>query len=151
MALPVLRNTERQPWNLFTELDELHARMSHMLESSLGDAGPAAVNAWVPAVDIEETEDAFVVEAELPGVRRDDVTVELNNNELRIHGEVEERERTGILRRRTRRIGRFDYRVVLPVKVDADNVEANLQEGVLRLQVRKAEQAKPRRIEIAAA
>ena len=147
MALQVLRNTDRQGWNPFRELDDLHERMSKLLESSVGDG---QVTSWVPAVDIEETDDAYLVEAELPGVKRDDVTVELQNNELMIHGEVKERERTGILRRRTRRTGQFDYRVVLPGEVDADNVEANLQEGVLRVKVRKTEHARPRRIEITA-
>ena len=98
----------------------------------------------------DENDDAFVVEAEMPGVKRDDVIVDLQDNELRIHGEIKERERTGILRRQTRRTGQFDYRVTLPHEVDADNVEANLHEGVLRVQVRKAERTKPRRIEITA-
>jgi len=147
MALQVMRNTDRQGWNPFRELDDVHERMSKLLESSVSDG---QVTSWVPAVDVEETEDVFLVEAELPGVKRDDVTVELQNNELMIHGEVKERERTGILRRRTRRTGQFDYRVLLPGEVDADNVEANLQEGVLRVKVRKTEHARPRRIEITA-
>jgi HSP20 family protein len=147
MALQVMRNTDRQGWNPFRELDDFHERMSKLLESSVSDG---QVTSWVPAVDIEETDDAFLVEAELPGVKRDDVTVELQNNELMIHGEVKERERTGILRRRTRRTGQFDYRVVLPGEVDADNVEANLQEGVLRVKVHKMEHARPRRISITA-
>jgi HSP20 family protein len=147
MALQVMRNTDRQGWNPFRELDDFHERMSKLLESSVSDG---QVTSWVPAVDIEETDDAFLVEAELPGVKRDDVTVELQNNELMIHGEVKERERTGILRRRTRRTGQFDYRVVLPGEVDAKSVEADLQEGVLRVKVRKTEHARPRRIEITA-
>jgi HSP20 family protein len=148
IVLPVRRNTELQSWDLFRELDDLHQRMSRLLESSVGDA--RGVAGWVPAVDVEENDDAFVVEAELPGVKLDDVSVDLQDNELRIHGEVKERERTGILRRQTRRTGQFDYRVVLPHEVDADNIEANLHEGVLRVQVRKAEQTKPSRIEITA-
>ena len=74
---------------------------------------------WVPAVDIEETDEGFVVEAELPGVKREDVTVELRDNELMLHGETKQRERTGILRRQTRRTGQFDYRVMLPGEVDS--------------------------------
>ena len=145
MTLQLLRNTDRQGWNPFREFDDMQQRVSKLLESGVGHG---LVTSWVPAVDIEETDEAFLVEADLPGVKRDDVTVELQDNELRIHGEVKERERTGILRRRTRRTGQVDYRVVLPGEVDADNVEANLQEGVLRVVVRKTEHAKPRRIEI---
>ncbi|MFC5999253.1 Hsp20/alpha crystallin family protein [Quadrisphaera sp. GCM10027208] len=150
MALPARRSTELQTWNPFRELDDLHERMSRLMESTFGETRNG-LTSWVPAVDIEETDEAFLVEAELPGVKRDDVTVELRDNELTIHGEIKERERTGVLRRQTRRTGQFDYRVVLPGDVDADNVEANLQEGILRVTVRKAEQAKPRRIEITAA
>lgn len=154
MALPVRRNAEiqtwNQGWNPFRELEELQDRMTRLLES-FGDLRSDALTGWAPAVDVEETDEAFVVEAELPGVKRDDVTVEMRNNELMIHGEVHEREREGVLRRRTRRTGQFDYRVTLPGEIDADHVEANLQEGVLRVEVRKAEQAKPRRIEIKAA
>ncbi|UER55866.1 Hsp20/alpha crystallin family protein [Kineosporiaceae bacterium SCSIO 59966] len=150
MALPARRSTELQTWNPFRELDDLHERMSRLMESTFGETRNG-LTGWVPAVDIEETDEAFLVEAELPGVKRDDVTVELRDNELTIHGEIKERERTGVLRRQTRRTGQFDYRVVLPGDVDADNVEANLQEGILRVTVRKAEQTKPRRIEITAA
>lgn len=147
MTLQVMRKADRQGWDPLRELDDLQERMSKLLESTVGDG---LVTSWAPAVDIEETDEAFLVEADLPGVKRDDVIVELQDDELRIHGEVKERERAGILRRRTRRTGQFDYRVVLPGGVDADNVEANLQEGVLRVKVRKTEQTRPRRIEITA-
>jgi hypothetical protein len=59
-----------------------------------------------------------VLEAELPGVRQEDVDIELVGNELAISGELKEKERTGVVRRRTRRTGRFDYRVALPEQVD---------------------------------
>jgi HSP20 family protein len=105
---------------------------------------------WVPAVDIEETEDGWVVEAELPGVDKKDVNVELRDSELVITGDIKERERTGILRRRTRRKGRFEYRVTLPGDADADGVDASLHDGVLTLRVPKSERAKPRRIDVKA-
>jgi HSP20 family protein len=150
MALPVRRSTDVQAWNPFRELDDLHERMSRLLESTFGGNGSSTVTGWAPPVDIEETDDAFVVEAELPGVKREDITVDMQDNELSIHGEIKERERTGVLRRQTRRTGEFDYRVVLPGQVNADDVEAHLQEGLLRVEVRKAEKAKPRRIEVTA-
>jgi len=137
-------------WDPIRELDDLHERMTGLLSTSLGDARTGALAGWSPAVDVEETDESFVVEAELPGVRREDITVEMRDDELAIHGEVVERERAGILRRRTRRTGRFDYRVVLPGAVDDDAVAAKLQDGVLRVVVPKAAQAKPRRVEITA-
>lgn len=150
MALPARRGNEMTAWNPFRELDDLQNRFSQLLESAVGETPAGAVGAWLPAVDIEETDDAFVVEAELPGVRSDDVTVELHDNQLSIHGELKQRERTGILRRQTRRTGQFDYRVTLPGQVDADKVDAALKDGVLRLKLHKSEQERPRRIAISA-
>lgn len=148
MALPVRRSNQLPVWDPVRELDDLHQRFSSLLESSFGDLAGASVAGWAPPVDVEETDNAIIVEAELPGVSRDDINVELNENQLVIHGDIKERERSGVLHRRARRTGRFDYRVVLPAQVDADQVDASLNEGVLRLQLPKSEAAKPRRIEI---
>jgi HSP20 family protein len=108
----------------------------------------AEAAAWTPPVNIEETDDAYVVEAELPGVDRKDVDIEIDRNELSITGEIKEKERQGILRKRTRRVGRFEYRVQLPNVVDADSVDAKLEDGVLRVRVPKTERAQRKRIEI---
>ena len=99
-------------------------------------------------MDIEETDDAYVLEAELPGVKREDVEIEHAGNELTIKGEIVERERPGVVRRRTRRTGRYEYRVALPDQVDGDKVDANLKEGVLTVRVPKAQKAQRRRIEV---
>lgn len=147
-ALPARRDTQMTSWNPFRELDEIQNRMSHLLESAFGSA-PSLAGAWTPPVDIEETDDAFVVEAELPDVKREDVNVEIDDNELSIHGEIKERERTGVLRRQTRHTGEFDYRFTLPSQVDPDSTEASLKDGVLRLTVHKTEGRKRRRVEIA--
>ncbi len=81
-------------------------------------------------------------------MKEDDVDLELRGNELSIHGEVKERERTGILRRSTRQVGQFEYRVTLPADVDPDQVNATLRDGVLRVEVAKTEATQPRRIQI---
>jgi HSP20 family protein len=98
-------------------------------------------------VDIEETDDAWLMEAELPGVKRGDVTVEMQGDELVIHGEIKERERTGVLRRRSRRVGQFEFRVRLPGNIDESGIDANLHAGVLTVKAPKA-RAEARRIEI---
>jgi HSP20 family protein len=127
-------------------------RLRRMLDQTFGSFGlPSFVTesvGWSPPVDIEEQDNAYVIEAELPGVQKDDVNIELVSNELMITGEIKEREREGILRKRTRRIGRFEYRVRLPEQVDADKVEANLKDGVLSVRVPKREQAKRRTIQV---
>ena len=127
-------------------------RLRRMLDQTFGSFGlPSFVTesvGWSPPVDIEEQDNAYVIEAELPGVQKDDVNIELVANELMITGEIKEREREGILRKRTRRIGRFEYRVRLPEQVDPDNVEAKLKDGVLSVRVPKHEQAERRRIQV---
>jgi HSP20 family protein len=76
------------------------------------------------------------------------VTVELVGKELAISGEAKEPERKGTVRRRTRRTGRFDYRIGLPSHVDATKVEAKLTDGVLEVRAPKAEREERHRIEI---
>ena len=156
MALPVQQRDRPQTRSVrlfepYLELEELQNQMGHLIESVLG---PARVGnggaAWSPLVDIEETEDAWIVEAELPGVDRKDVTVELRDSELEISGDIKESERRGIVRRETRRTGRYEHRVKLPGPADADQVEAKLNDGVLTVRVAKTERTRPRRIEVKA-
>ena len=90
----------------------------------------------------------MVVEAELPGIKEKDVTLELHGSELSISGEIEERKRGGILRRKARRVGRFDYRVNLPGVSETEDAQATLEHGVLTVRVPKPEHAKRRRIQI---
>ncbi|HEX7084445.1 MAG TPA: Hsp20/alpha crystallin family protein [Gaiellaceae bacterium] len=125
-------------------------RMRRLLDQTFGGFGLewAQSRGWTPAVDLEEAEDAYIVEAELPGVKREDVEVELLGNELSIAGECKERERKGAVRRQGRRTGRFEYRLSLPHDVKGDNVEASLSEGVLTVRVPKAERAQRRTIEV---
>jgi HSP20 family protein len=137
-------------WEPFRELEELQQATAQLLESAWsGDA--LSPTAWAPPVDIEETDDAWIVEAELPGVKRDDVNLEVRDNELEISGEIKERERKGILRRRTRRTGFFDYRVTLPGPIDAANIDAKLDDGVLTVRIPKPEQQRARRIDVQSA
>ncbi|WLP92320.1 Hsp20/alpha crystallin family protein [Gordonia sp. NB41Y] len=107
-----------------------------------------ATAAWTPAVTVEETEQAYIVEAELPGIKREDISVELDDNVLHVHGETTAVERTGEVRHQTRRTGKFDYRLALPGEVDADKVEATLTDGVLKLGLPKAGPAQARQITI---
>src|SRR3954454_15212798 len=150
MALPVRRrDTAPQPvarWDPFKELEGLQDQLAQLMQrtTSNGD-GPTP---FVPLVDIEETEDAWIVEAELPGVKREDVNVELRGSELAISGEIKEREREGILRRRTRKTGEFDYHITLPGDADVDSIEARLDDGVLTVRIPKPEQERPRRIDV---
>lgn len=99
-------------------------------------------------IDIEETEDAYVVDLDLPNVGEDNVQIELRGSELRIFGEFRERTRHGILRRQSRRVGEFEYLISLPGDLDPDRVEASLEHGVLQVWAPKAQSAHPRRIDV---
>jgi HSP20 family protein len=81
-------------------------------------------------------------------VKPGDVNVELRENLLRVTGEIKEKERAGILRRRSRRVGNFEHLVALPGEVDPNQVEAKLADGVLQVRVRKSAGSQPRRIEV---
>jgi HSP20 family protein len=149
-TLPERRSALAERREPLSEFEQITERMRRMLDETLGDGSSllAQPMAWVPPVDIEERDDAYVIEAELPGVKREDVDIELVGNELTISGEIKERERAGLLRRRTRRMGRFEYRVVLPVQVDPDNIEAGLDGGVLTVRVPKSERERRRKISV---
>jgi HSP20 family protein len=145
MTLPVRsRSRAVAGWDPFRELDELADRVNSLWEAGV----TGGLQAWAPLADVEETEDAYSVEIELPGVRREDIDIQLDDRQLTVSGEVKEKERAGILRRRTRRVGRFQYSVTLRADVDADDVSARLNDGVLTVRVPKTAQAKPRRIAI---
>jgi HSP20 family protein len=141
LSVPPPRATR---WDPFRELDDLYDRMNHLWESARTD--PA--EQWVPLADVEETDDAYIIDVELPGVAESDVNIEANGREVTVTGELKVRERKGILRRRTRRVGEFEYSVTLPGDIDADNVDARMKNGVLTITVPKSQRSKPRKISV---
>jgi HSP20 family protein len=115
-----------------------------------GDQGWAS-GAWTPPVDIYETEDALVLTAMLPGVSKDDVSIEVHNNTLLLRGERKPASAVSDERyyRRECVYGPFQRSFVLPATVDQNQVQATYHDGLLELRLPKVEAAKPRRIAIA--
>jgi HSP20 family protein len=149
--LPARREARpARPWNPLAELEDMHRQIDRVFDQLVTDTGIVAAGAppWAPAVDVEETDDAWIVEADLPGAKRQDITVEVAGDELAVHGEVKERERVGVLRRRTRRIGQFDYRLGLPGEIEEEAIEARFDDGVLTVRVPKSRRAHRRRIDV---
>ncbi|MCS6874533.1 MAG: Hsp20/alpha crystallin family protein [Pyrinomonadaceae bacterium] len=109
--------------------------------------------AWTPNVDIYENKDQVVLEAELPGMKPEDVNISIENNVLTIQGErkFEKKEESDNYHRIERRYGSFTRSFTLPPTVDTERINAEFDNGVLRLTMAKREEAKPRRIEIKAA
>lgn len=106
---------------------------------------------WVPAVDLSETDDAYVLRADLPGLSPDDVSIELENRVLTISGErtaEHETEEAGY-RRLERSFGSFRRTLTLPAGVDAEAITAAFDNGVLTVRVPKPEAIKPRKVAIA--
>jgi HSP20 family protein len=152
MALPVRRPTSHATpvtrWDPFREFEELQAATGQLLEGLMTGPGAGNGGIFAPPVDIEETEDAWIVEADLPGVDKKDIEVDVRDGELTISGEIKQKERKGILRRRTRPVGHFEFRVSLPGGADPEQVDANVGNGVLTVRIPKPEQNRPRRIEV---
>jgi HSP20 family protein len=136
----------------YREMDDINDRFGQLVQSVFGItpglAGPAAWSALAVPVDIEETDDAYVVDVDLPNVNPEDVSIEMRGEELRISGQFQQHERSGVLRRQNRPTGDFEYMVDLPSDIDPSRVEATYDNGVLTVTVGKARDAQPRRIEI---
>jgi HSP20 family protein len=105
---------------------------------------------WIPAMDLVETEGDFVLKADLPGLKEDDVTIEVEENVLTVSGERKsehEDKREGYVRVE-RSYGSFRRSLTLPKGVDAEAVTANFENGVLEVHIPKPEESKPRRVAI---
>ncbi len=112
---------------------------------------PFMPTAAFPLLNVWDAGDALEVEAELPGVKQDDLEVYAMGNELTIKGRRQTLQGDGqAYHRQERPVGEFNRVITLPVEVDADKVEAELKDGVLRVKLPKAESAKPRRIALKA-
>jgi HSP20 family protein len=132
------------------EFEDIYDRMGQLMNVAFGNLGldRLADIPWSPLADVSETDDAYLVHVELPGVRKDQLEVQLHKRELVITGEVKGTSH-GRRHRSTRRTGQFEYRAYLPGDMKPDAVSARLADGVLTVTVPKSEAAKPRQIEVA--
>jgi HSP20 family protein len=122
------------------------------LFNTLFDAGDAPSQRWLPAMDLVEAEDHFVLKADLPGLGEDDVSIEIQDKTLTISGERQadhEQSERGWYRVE-RQFGRFSRSLTLPEGIDAEAVSASFHNGVLAVRIPKPEERKPRRVEIKA-
>jgi HSP20 family protein len=130
-----------------SEVQRLESQLERWLEG--WGAIPSVIpEGFMPLADVEETDDAYVVELELPGVDKGDIDISVTGRRLTVSGERKEKERVGILRRRTRSVGRFHFEIVLPSDVNDEDVKATLDDGVLVIRVPKAMGDRPRRIRV---
>ena len=146
--------TNLSRWDPFSEMLSLRDAMNQLFESSVVNParmGGAAGTLSMP-LDLRETNDAFIVDVVVPGVKPEDLDISLEDNVLTISGETRQEQQTGEqqanFHRVERRYGRFSRAVSLPTQVNADQVRATLEHGILHLEIPKAEQVKPRKITV---
>src|SRR3954447_8470542 len=133
-----------KPEPFSTEFDRLF--------NTLFDRSAADARSWTPPMDLVEAEDHFLLRADLPGMREENVNIEVRDNTLRISGErkAEHEQRERGWYRVERQFGKFSRALTLPEGVNADTIEASFDHGVLEVRIPKPEEKKPRTIEIKA-
>jgi HSP20 family protein len=138
-------------WDPFRDLVSLQGELNRMFGRAYG-VEEGGAGSWLPALDIFETEDKFVVTVELPGIEPEDVEVSVEDSTLSIRGERRFSEEVSEenYRRVERRYGSFVRSFSLPQTADAEKIEAAFDRGVLRIEVPKAEVAKPKKITVKA-
>lgn len=141
-------------WDPFKEMTTLQERMSRLFDEAIGRGRRPdedyITGSWMPSVDVRETKDGLVIQAEIPGVDAKDVQVSVENAVLSIKGSrtFEKAAEGETYHRVERAYGAFERSFTLPTNVDPDHIEASYKQGVLTLQLHKKEEAKPRSIAI---
>ena len=137
--------TEVQHWRPFTEMFPWNTRLGQLFENMWQAAGHEGLT---PGAELEETDDGFALEMDLPGVAKDDITIDVVGRRVAVRGTRKEKERSGVMRHSTRVTGSFAYEVILPADVDEKATTAQLSEGVLTIKLPKASGAKTSRVPI---
>jgi HSP20 family protein len=137
-------------WEPFREISSLQSEMNRLFNAAFDTPSGSQARRWAPPMDLLETEDQFVLRADLPGMGESDVKIELEDNVLTLSGERRsEHEANGEgFHRVERAFGSFSRSLTLPKGVDPEGVVAGFDRGVLEVRIPKPEQRKPRRIEI---
>ena len=140
-------------WEPLREFSTLQNEMNRLFNTVFDAPGPGNGNTlrrWMPPMDLVETEDQFVLRADLPGLSEEDVNIEVEDNVLTVSGErkAEQAESKEGYHRIERAFGSFSRSLTLPEGIDADAVTANFDRGVLEVRIPKPEQRKPRKISI---
>jgi len=142
-------------WEPVTEFHTIQNEMNRLFNTFFDQPAPtgrgdAPSRRWIPAMDLIETADHYVLRADLPGLDDDDVTIQLEDNVLTISGERKtrhEQHEEGYYRIE-RAFGNFTRSLTLPDGIDADAVQAQFDRGVLEIRIPKPEQKKPRQVQI---
>jgi HSP20 family protein len=137
-------------WNPLVEMDEIQQRLNRLFFDRTARTVGEGFADFMPAVDIQETDNEFIVRADLPGVKKEDIKVAVADGILAVEGDrrQEKEEKGKRFHKVEREYGRFVRRFALPTEVDGEKVHAEFKEGVLNVVLPKAPAAKPTHIEV---
>ena len=139
-------------WDPAREVDTLQTDLNRVFDTFFGGRTQNAGQRWIPAMDLVETDDHLVLKADLPGLDADDVEIEVKDGVLTVSGErkTEHEDSSNGYHRVERSYGRFSRSLSLPQGVQADQVQAEFDKGVLEVRIPKPAERKPHRVEIGA-
>ena len=137
-------------WNPYRELMNVHEQLNRLFEEPGGQTSDSSYGGWFPAIDLREEEKRFVIEADLPGVKKDDIQIEVENNVLTLRGErkFEHESKKENFHRIERAYGKFMRSFTLPSRIDASQITASQNGGILEIVIPKAKESLPQKIEI---
>jgi HSP20 family protein len=141
-------------WDPFGTVSSLQGRINRLFDDAFSSRAGAddtlSMGSWSPAVDIYDRSDAIVIHAELPGVKKEDISIEVKQNVLTLKGErvATQEVREESYYRRERSFGCFQRSFTLPEMVNPDQIKAKFKDGVLEIEVPKPEEAKPKQINV---
>ncbi len=141
-------------WNPWREMSTLQNRINHLFNEPLFRSGSEddelRMGTWMPVVDMFDDDDKIVIKAELPGMDKKDISVDVENRVLTLSGErnYENEVKEESYYRRERAYGRFKRAFNLPAEVDSDQIKADFKDGVLKVEIPKPEEQKPKQITV---
>jgi HSP20 family protein len=137
-------------WEPAREVDSLQSEVNRVFDAFFGNGTTARTRRWVPAMDLVETEDNLILRADLPGLSREQVEIEVKDGALTVSGErkADHEDKSEGYYRVERSFGRFSRSMTLPEGIDAESITADFHDGVLEVRVPKPEQRKPYRVQI---
>ena len=150
MSLIRYQFPQLQAWPSFDRVSTLRDELDRLFDFTLPTRDSGLFGGWTPALDVHDEKDNFLVKVELPGLKKEDLNLSLHEGVLTISGErkQERDQKNGGTFRSERYFGRFQRSVTLPAQVDATKVKATYKDGVLTVELPKAEEAKPKHIEV---
>jgi len=150
MKLIRFQRPQLEPWSPFDRLTSIRDEINRLFGASFPGYDTETMGDWGPAMDVYQDKENVLVKAELPGMKKEEIEITLLDNTLTLSGErkVEEEHKEGDLFRSERFFGKFRRTVTLPVPVESGKGQATYKDGVLTVTLPKAEEAKPRQIQV---